>query len=208
VVAKAPVPGRSKTRLCPPCTPEGAARLAEAALADTLETVAATPVARRVLVLEGTAGRWLPGGFEVIAQRGEGLAERLANAFVDAGGPGLLIGMDTPQVTPALLERGLCALRHPSTDAVIGPARDGGYWAIGLRRPDPEVFRDIPMSTPGTLIAQRRRLRALGLRTARLPQRRDVDRIGDALAVAASSPRSRFARTLREVLTPPTEATA
>lgn len=99
VVAKAPRAGRSKTRLCPPCTPEEAAWLAEAALADTLAAVAATPVRRRVLVLSGELGPWLPGGFEVLAQRGDGFDEPLAAAFVDAGTPALLVGMDTPQVT-------------------------------------------------------------------------------------------------------------
>jgi glycosyltransferase A (GT-A) superfamily protein (DUF2064 family) len=97
VIAKAPEPGRSKTRLCPPCSPEQAAALAEAALTDTLRAVAATPADERVLVLDGTPGDWLPEGFRVVPQRGDGLDERLAAAFADAGGPALLIGMDTPQ---------------------------------------------------------------------------------------------------------------
>ena len=103
VIAKAPVAGRSKTRLTPPCTPDEAALLARAALQDTLDAVAATPAARRVCVLEGEPGDWLPEGFEVIAQRGDGLDERLAHAFADVGEPAVLIGMDTPQVTPELL---------------------------------------------------------------------------------------------------------
>lgn len=199
VIAKSPSPGRSKTRLCPPCTPEEAARLAEAALADTLEAVVATRVERRVLVLDGPPGAWLPRGLEVIPQRGRGLDERLANAFLDAGDPALLIGMDTPQVTPVLLERGLSSLRHPAVDAVLGPAADGGYWAVGLRRPDPRVFVGVPMSAAGTLAAQHRRLSALGLRTAWLPERRDVDRIDDAVAVAVTAPGTCFARALRGV---------
>ena len=100
VIAKAPVAGRSKTRLTPPCTPEQAAALASAALADTLAAVAATPGARRVLVLDGAPGPWLRPGFEVLAQRGAGLAERLAAAFADIGEPALVVGMDTPQLTP------------------------------------------------------------------------------------------------------------
>ena len=120
VIAKAPVAGRSKTRLTPPCTPEQAAGLAEAALADTLAAVAATPCDERVLVLDGDPGAWLPAGFEVIPQCEGGLGERLASAFSHHGGPTLLIGMDTPQVSPALLERSLGELRF--YDAVLGAA--------------------------------------------------------------------------------------
>ena len=109
VIAKAPIAGRSKTRLCPPCTPHQAAALAAAALQDTLRVVSQTPVERRLLVLHGSYPT--PFGFESIAQRGDGLAERLANAFEDAGGPLLLIGMDTPQVTPELLAHGIELLR-------------------------------------------------------------------------------------------------
>lgn len=200
VIAKAPVPGRVKTRLCPPCTPEQAAALAEAALADTLQAVAATPVARRVCVLEGEPGPWLPAGFDVVAQRGDGLDERLAAAFEDVGGPALLVGMDTPQLTPALLADGLDALALPGTDAVLGLAPDGGYWAIGLRRPDRALLEGVPMSTADTGAAQRRRLLDAGLRVAMLPELRDVDTIDDARIVAgAAPPGGRFATALQAV---------
>jgi rSAM/selenodomain-associated transferase 1 len=197
VIAKAPEPGRSKTRLCPPCTPEEAAFLAEAALADTLAAAAAAPVhARRVLVLDGDPGTWLPAGWDVMPQRGEGLDERLANAFADAGGPALLVGMDTPQVTPSMLTRSLATLLAPGVDAVLGPAPDGGFWSVGLRRPDPKVFVGVPMSAGGTLEAQRRRLRALGLRRRELLALRDVDTFTDAVAVAGDAPGTRFAAAL------------
>jgi uncharacterized protein len=196
VIAKAPVAGRSKTRLTPPCTPAHAAALAEAALADTLHAVAATPAPRRVIVLEGEPGAWLPEGFEVVAQRGGGLDARLANAFEDVGGGALLIGMDTPQVTPALLEAGVAALRRDGVDAVLGPAGDGGYWAIGLREPDAALFAGVPMSEATTGAVQRARLEAAGLRVEALPELRDVDTIADARAVAALAPSGRFARTL------------
>ncbi|HYV60029.1 MAG TPA: TIGR04282 family arsenosugar biosynthesis glycosyltransferase [Acidimicrobiia bacterium] len=199
VIAKSPAPGRVKTRLCPPCDPEQAARLAEASLVDTLLAVAATPCTRRVLVLAGTPGPWLPAGFEVIPQRGDALDERLAHAFADVGAGGVLIGMDTPQVTPALLTASLCALESPGVDAVLGPSLDGGWWAIGLRAPDPAVFLGVPMSTDRTGAAQHSRLRALGLRAAPLPRLRDVDEFDDALAVASDAPDSRFAATLRPI---------
>jgi hypothetical protein len=196
VLAKAPRPGRSKTRLCPPCSARDAAALARAALADTLDAVLATPAARRVLVLDGPVGDWLAPGIEVVAQRGAGLDERLAHAFADVGGPALLVGMDTPQVTRDDLARGLERLAAPGVDAVLGPAADGGYWAIGLREAQPRAFLGVPMSTAWTGRAQHARLRRLGLRVALLPALRDVDRIADARAVAALAPAGRFARAL------------
>ncbi len=197
VLAKAPVPGRSKTRLCPPCTPEEAAGLAAAALADTLAAVAATPVARRLLVLDGPPGDWLPSGFTVLPQRAGDLSERLAGAFADVGGPVFLVGMDTPQLNPERLAPGLEALT--AADAVLGPATDGGYWAIGLAAADARVFDGIPMSVTGTLAAQRVRLAELGLACRELPPLRDVDTIADARAVAASAPETRFARALHRL---------
>jgi rSAM/selenodomain-associated transferase 1 len=195
VIAKAPVPGRVKTRLCPPCTPAQAAQLAQAALEDTLAAGGAvTGCRRRVVVLEGSPGDWLPRGWDVVAQRGEGLADRLTAAFVDVGEPALLVGMDTPQVRSDQLEAGLAALAH--ADAVLGAAPDGGYWAIGLRIPARAVFAGVPMSEPHTCAAQRNRLGALGLRTARLLPLRDVDTIADARAVAAAAPGGRFAAAL------------
>lgn len=199
VIAKAPRAGHSKTRLCPPCTPAQAAGLAGAALEDTLEAVAATRAARHICVLEGPAGPWLPPGFEVVAQVEGGLDRRLAAAFDAAAGPALLVGMDTPQVSMRDLEAAQAALAAPGCDAVFGPAIDGGYWAVGLRRPDPRVFEGVPMSTPWTLAAQRERLRMLGLKWGELATMRDVDTIEDARIVAGQDPGSRFAIAMRAI---------
>jgi rSAM/selenodomain-associated transferase 1 len=194
VIAKAPIAGRAKTRLSPPLTQAEAADLAEAALRDTLKAVLRTPAARRLLVLDGPTGDWLPAGIEVVPQRPLGFAERLAGAFEDAAGPAFLIGMDTPQVTPAMLAAALGALLAPSTGAVLGRCEDGGYWGIGLRRADRRVFAGVPMSTERTAELQLRRLGELGLRTALLPVLRDVDRYADAVAVAQQAPAGGFAR--------------
>jgi uncharacterized protein len=202
VIAKSPEPGRSKTRLCPPCSPEQAAILAEAALRDTLAAVAAAPARRRVLALAGEPGPWLPQGFEVVEQRGDGLGERLGHALEDAGGPGLVVGMDTPQLSPGLLAHASHALHRPGIEAVLGPALDGGYWAIGLRDPDSAVFKGVPMSSDRTCAAQRRRLAELGLQVSTLPWLRDVDTIGDAHAVARECPQSAFAAALAAQLRP------
>jgi uncharacterized protein len=194
VIAKQPVPGRVKTRLVPPCTYEQAAALAEAALADTLRTAATVPARRRVLVLDGEPGPWLPPGYDVVPQCGGPLDERLAAAFAAVRGPALLIGMDTPQVTRALL-----TVDWNAADAVFGPAADGGFWALGLREPDPALLRGVPMSTSDTGAIQRARLLAAGLRVTDLPQLRDVDTAADAVAVAGQAPRSRFAARAREL---------
>jgi uncharacterized protein len=209
VIAKQPLPGRVKTRLVPPCTYEQAASLAEAALADTLRAALMTPARRRVLVLDGQPGPWLPPGFDVVPQCAGPLDERLAAAFATVSGPALLIGMDTPQVTPALLtvdwgradggraDGGTAGLG--TVDAVFGPAADGGFWALGLRAPDPALLRGVPMSTATTGAIQRARLLSAGLRVLDLPVLRDVDTAADAVAVARQVPRSRFAARARDL---------
>ncbi|MEV6485989.1 DUF2064 domain-containing protein [Streptomyces sp. NPDC051576] len=196
LIAKEPRPGRVKTRLTPPFTPVEAAALAEASLVDTLHVMLATPARRRVLVLDGTPGPWLPPGFDVVPQCGGGLDERLAAAFAGCDGPALLIGMDTPQVTPELL-----TVDFADCDAYFGPAEDGGFWALGLADPDPGLLRGVPMSTPTTGAVQRMRLSAGGLRVRDLPALRDVDTAYDAELVAASAPDGRFARKLARLRT-------
>ncbi|MGP2440439.1 TIGR04282 family arsenosugar biosynthesis glycosyltransferase [Streptomyces sp. JW3] len=192
VIAKEPRPGRVKTRLTPPFTPAEAAALAEAALADTLDAVAQAPARRRVLVLDGVPGPWLPPGFDVVPQCAGGLDERLAAAFAGCAGPALLIGMDTPQITPELL-----TVDFADCDAWFGPAVDGGFWALGLADPDPALLRGVPMSTPHTGAAQRARL--AGLRVRDLPPLRDVDTAADARLVAAEAPGGRFAARLARI---------
>jgi rSAM/selenodomain-associated transferase 1 len=199
ILAKAPVAGRVKTRLCPPLTPEEAARVAAAALADTVDAVAATTTRRRFLVLDGQPGPWVPPDFTVVSQTDGGLDRRLAAAFDAVGGPAVLVGMDTPQLTPVLLDHAIHALAARGVDAVLGPAFDGGYWCIGLRHADPRVFEGIPMSASFTARMQLRRLRRLGHRVGLLPALRDVDVFDDALVVARQAPTSRFAAALASV---------
>jgi glycosyltransferase A (GT-A) superfamily protein (DUF2064 family) len=211
VLAKAPVPGQVKTRLCPPCTPAQAAGIAAACLADTLAAVRASGASRRVLALSGGPAPGGPapggglhlGGLHVIPQRGAGLGERIAAAFADtdALGPSdrgiVQIGMDTPQVSPDLLDYCLATLAAPAVDAVLGPAEDGGWWAMGLRDPAAAaLIATVPMSTPDTGRLTGQALRGGGLRVALLPVLRDVDHWADALAVAAAGPAGRLAATV------------
>ncbi|MEO3789422.1 TIGR04282 family arsenosugar biosynthesis glycosyltransferase [Nonomuraea sp. B10E15] len=198
VIAKEPVPGKVKTRLVPPLTSEEAAAVAGAALEDTLRAVARAPAVRRVLALDGAPGTWLPSGFTVLPQRGGGLDERLAAAFEDAYRllpvPVVLIGMDTPQITPDLLAEAVALL--DGRDAVFGPANDGGFWLLGLRDPDPALLLGVPMSEPDTGEVQLRRMEEAGMSVASLPCLTDVDTMADAVEVAALAPHSRYAAAL------------
>jgi rSAM/selenodomain-associated transferase 1 len=196
LLAKAPVPGRVKTRLCPPWTPAQAAELAAAAIADTVEVLAATPAVARTLVADGPLPA--PPGWARVEQRGAGLGERLAAAYADTARPGVatvLVGMDTPQLRVADLAAAAAALA--GADAVLGPAEDGGWWSLALRDPaDAAVLPSVPMSTSDTFARTRAALAARGLRVATTATLRDVDTDPDAHAAAAARPGSRFARTL------------
>lgn len=199
VIAKEPRPGEVKTRLCPPCTPRDAAAVAAAALADTLDAACASGADRVVLALDGRPGPWCPAGVDVVGQGHGDLDRRLTRAWAAVTAPAVQIGMDTPQATAADLDDAMAALDTPGVDAVLGPALDGGWWAIGMRRPHRRAFVGVPMSRPDTGARQRQRLTDLGLRTQHLAARRDVDTWTDALAVAADAPGTRFADAVRTV---------
>jgi uncharacterized protein len=195
VMAKEPRPGRVKTRLCPPCTPEEAAELAAAAIADTLAAVAACGADRRVIALDGEPGPWLPEGFEVVPQVDGPLGRRLDAAWAAVDGPGVQIGMDTPQVDGPLLDVAL-GLLADGAPCVLGDATDGGWWAIGLQRAVPDLFAPVPTSRDDTGALQRERCRELGLEVTDLPALTDVDHVDDALEVARAAPDGRFGRTV------------
>ena len=194
VIAKEPLPGRVKTRLTPDVTASEAAMLAGAALHDTLDAVAATPARNRVLAFDGRVDGWLRPGWRHHPQSDGALDVRLAAAFrCAADRPALLIGMDTPQLTPVLL-----AEFDPDTfDACLGPTADGGYWCLGLRDPSlaNAVIPGVPMSTPNTFASQHERLARLGLRVQLLDELVDVDTVADARVVAQLAPRTAFATT-------------
>jgi len=203
VVAKAPEPGRAKTRLAATVGDRVAAEIAAAALLDTLDAVAATPVAARVVALTGeldaAAGaadiRRRLEPFTVIGQRGDDFADRLANAHADAadGQPVLQIGMDPPQVTDELLAS--CARRLLRAQAVLGLACDGGWWVLGLQTPaTAECLRSVPMSQPDTGELTLKALRDNGIDVYPVEVLSDFDIVDDVAAVReACDPASRFA---------------
>ena len=212
VVAKAPVPGQAKTRLAASVGDTAAADIAAAALLDTLDAVAAAPVAARVVALTGelsaaSSGAEITAGladFIVVPQRGADFAERLANAHIDAaaasgGLPVLQIGMDTPQVTDELI--GDCARELLAADAVLGLARDGGWWVLGVTEGAmADCLRKIPMSRSDTGAVTLAALENTGNHVSLVPTLADVDTIGDVDEVRrVCAPGSRFVRATRDV---------
>ena len=207
VVARAPEPGRAKTRLAGTVGEQVAADIAAAALLDTLDAVAAAPVVARVVALTGdvdaaagaTEIRRRLDSFTVIEQRGDGFADRLVNAHADSadGYPVLQIGMDTPQVTADLLTG--CAHRLLGAPAVLGFACDGGWWALGVRTPAmAECLRGVPMSQPDTGELTLKALRDNGIDVTPVERLADFDVVDDVCAVReACGPDSRFARITR-----------
>ena len=151
-----------------------------APLRDTLGALLAAPVARRVLAIDGPAADRLPAGFELIAQRGGEFGERLAGALADAHAmvalPLLLVRADALEVTPDVLADAARSLLSGEADAAFGPASDGAFWLLGLRRPDRSLVVGIPGSPAGGAPAAGAgrvlldRLASAGLRVALAPR--------------------------------------
>lgn len=211
VVAKAPLCGSVKTRLGAEIGMQEAAEVAAAALLDTLAACTEGYGATRChLALAGELGSAVRGeeiaaavtGWSVFPQRGDGFAERLVHAHTVLGtrgpGPVLQIGMDTPQVTPALLAATEVCLGDEDDpnrcDGVLGAATDGGWWILALRDARTATpLRVVTMSTPSTHDDTRHALTAAGLRMGTTMVLRDVDTAADARAVAELAPTGRFA---------------
>ncbi len=220
VVAKAPVPGEVKTRLGATVGMEIAAELAAASLLDTLRAcTSAFGEARCSLALAGDLGVGVRGaeiagslvGWHVFEQQGSSFADRLVHAHATLAargqGPVVQIGMDTPQVTSALLLAVDDALgrTHPSerSDAVLGRAVDGGWWVLALRDGRrASCLRRVAMSTPTTYEDTLRALEDSGLRVSTTHVLRDVDTDTDAEEVAAAAPNTRFAEAWYRLIAP------
>ena len=181
-MARAPLPGRCKTRLAAALGDEGAARLYEAMLRDTLAAMAAVACRRVILAApehDGVAilSRLAPPGFEVLPQETGGLGERLAGAFralCSDRGPVAVIGSDAPlaplaAIGPALTAQTTCSW------VLAGPAADGGYWSIAMPSLVPEAFERIPWSTAQVFDRTRARCAAAGIPFEALPPSYDVD---------------------------------
>jgi len=214
IMAKAPEPGRVKTRLCPPLSPDDAAELYRCFLLDKIaqarevagvERVLAYAPAQAAAVFEALAP-----GFTLVAQRGADLTARLVavcdELFRNGCDAAIVIDSDTPTLPTEHLDRAVADMKEGGCDLVLGESEDGGYYLIGLGRPHPELFEGMPWSTPTVLEETLRRARALGLSATRLPAWYDVDTAADLarlqadLAAAPNGPPRHTRRFLLERL--------
>ncbi len=187
VMAKAPRPGKVKTRLQPPLTAEEAAALNVCFLRDTTENIAAitaeggaaglvcyTPVGD-----EAAFDGLLPDGFALLPQRGDGFGERLRLAVQDVLACGFgavcLIDSDSPTMPASALREAVEALAQPGDRVVLGGSADGGYYLIGLKAAHPEPFEHITWSTPSVYAETVQQVRGAGLELIELPIWYDVD---------------------------------
>jgi len=186
VVAKRPAAGQTKTRLCPPLSGAAAAALYECFLLDTLDIMRQAPgVERGIVYLPDDAEpyfRTLAPDMALTPQRGDNLGERLDHLLTEAltGGADQAVVLDSDSPTlPAAYVALAFALLDGAADVVLGPCDDGGYYLIGLKRPQPRLLRDVQMSTPYVVRDTLALADELGLRAALLPPWYDVDTVAE-----------------------------
>lgn len=188
VVAKRPAPGRTKTRLTPPLSPQQACALYECFLKDTLDLVREIPSVQPVIAYlpayEKAYFNNLAPDFELLEQAGSDLGSRLDNALTRylTGGYGKVVIMnsDGPTLPPSYLQMAFETLERDA-DVVLGPCEDGGYYLIGLKQPAPRLLRDVRMSTAHVTADTLTLAEEMGLQAALLPCWYDVDDV-DSLA--------------------------
>ena len=183
IMAKMPCPGQVKTRLCPPLTPWQAASLYRAFLCDKIAQVRTLTAVRLAIAYTPASGeaffRELAPDFTLVPQQGTDLGERLIHSleyFLNLGDTDVMaIDSDTPTLPTHYLQQAIDLLTKPAVDVVMGPSDDGGYYLIGMRALHRELFVEMPWSTSVVLPETVRRVQALGLNIARLPEWFDVD---------------------------------
>jgi hypothetical protein len=202
IFAKEPVPGRVKTRLCPPLSAEEAARFYLASLTETVQVMAKAAFFPLIFFSgrEGFFRRHFPG-VPLICQGEGNLGERMERALLrllrdrDAAA---LIGSDSPDLPPSLVSEAFVALEE--NEFVTVPSRDGGYVLVGERRHHPELFRDIPWSTDAVLEATRGRAAEKGVTYREVGGWDDVDDLASLRRLVRRSPDSTTGRFAREIL--------
>jgi hypothetical protein len=188
VMAKVPVAGAVKTRLCPPLEPDQAARLARCFLEDRVEQLGQLATGDRLVAFapperEPELRALVPAGVRLVPQTGADLGARLDHVLTSLLAEGyagaIAVDADSPTLPTAYLEEACALLRDGVADVVIGPSEDGGYYLIGLGAPAPALFRDMPWSTPVVCAETVARARRWGWRVRVLPTWFDVDRAAD-----------------------------
>lgn len=182
VVAKAPVEGLVKTRLCQCLSPADAAALYERLLRDIVTKFQRHESSAFWLAFAPGGERYFSENYPaagLLAQRGEDLGQRLHHIFVDLSGNGygkvIIADTDSPGVPLSSIDEAYRQLGEEARDLVLGPSDDGGYYLVGLKRPVEGVFRDIPWSTDGVLARTLERARELELKVGILPPAYDID---------------------------------
>jgi rSAM/selenodomain-associated transferase 1 len=182
VMAKRPVPGKTKTRLCPPLTPLEAAELYEALLKDTMELVSGLRAVETAVAVSPRSAvdemrRMAPRGARMLAVEGADIGECLRGAteqlFAEGFTRVVAVNSDGPTLPAEYIERAVEMLTH--SDVVLGPAEDGGYYLIGMRHQQPGLFTDIEWSSSRVAVQTLERAAAAGLVVAQLPSWYDVD---------------------------------
>lgn len=198
VFAREPVPGRVKTRLARDLGATAAAELYAAMLEDVLERAASLGPDLRVLVFWAQQGDALPRHsayprLEMYRQSGATLGERMQAAFTTVFASGIrnccIIGSDAPDLPGAYIGQAFDALEHGQAEVVFGPAADGGYYLLGMKRVWQRLFEEIAWSTPRVLEASLERAAELNLRTELLPVWHDIDTLDDLRRLAGSAGR-------------------
>ncbi len=180
VVAKRPAPGKTKTRLSPPLTPELASALYECFLFDTLDRMRQVDDALRVIAYldEPDYFQRIAPDFELIPQEGHDLGSRLDNALTHYLSRGcdrvIIMDSDSPTLPSAYLTQGFRILSD-GADVVLGPCDDGGYYLIGIKKPAPRLLREVHMSTPTVAAETMALAKEEGLNLATLPTWYDID---------------------------------
>jgi len=188
VMAKNPVPGRVKTRLSPPLSEIEAAEAYRCFLADRLAEMSALQgidlaLAYAPAEAQATFAAFTPERIRLMVQHGENLSDKLVNLFRDIFAEGYrftaVMDSDTPDLSREIMRQSFGLLA--TTDAVFGPCKDGGYYLIGIKQNRPELFREIPWSKANVLAVSLKKAAELGLETALLPRRNDIDTYEDLL---------------------------
>ena len=183
-MAKAPSPGKVKTRLAPPLTLEESAALNICFLRDTFTNISEVHNAAGVAVYtpqgeEAAFHNIVPPNFLMLPQRGDNFGERLLAAAQDLLSAGFaaccLIDSDSPTVPHRALQLAVRALAEPGDRMVLGPTDDGGYYLIGLKHAHAHLFKNIPWSTSGVFDATMDRAAEQALDVTLLPRWFDVD---------------------------------
>lgn len=195
IFAKAPIPGRVKTRLAATLGDEKAARLYAALVRHAVATAAEVELSPVRLYVEGSdhplfAELKKQFDISISEQAGEDLGARMERALRGAlseADYAVLIGCDWPAVDTEYLDRALAQLLE-GAEVVLGPAEDGGYVLIGLRNPQPRLFAEIPWGEAEVLAVTRARCEALGIVPQELPGRYDIDTEVDLRRFCAQSP--------------------